>query len=180
MSEETVISLASKIRLMLMDVDGVLTDGRIHLVPMPDGGVEEMKVFDVMDGAGIALAHRAGLKTGIITRRISAAVAHRARELSIQHCYQAVADKRAALDEILSRSGCARNETCFVGDDLVDLPLFSRVGLPVAVANAHPEVRSRAALILQRSGGHGAIRELVEFILTAQGKWEDLVRGFEN
>lgn len=164
--------------MLLLDVDGVLTDGRIFFCPDGQGGLVESKAFDVTDGAGIALARRAGLKTGIISGRASPVVAARAAELHVEEVHQGVSDKAAVLDEIVQRTGIVPGEIAFVGDEVVDLPAMSRVGFPVAVQNAAGEVRSRAAWVTSRSGGRGAVREVVELILRAQGKWEDLVREF--
>ena len=167
---------AAHIRLILMDVDGVLTDGHIFLQSLPDGTAAEMKVFNAHDGAGLKLARAAGLRTGLITGRGSAAVARRARELEMDFVYQTPDKKLSAYREILRRARLDDRDVAYVGDDLPDLPVLARVGLAVAVANAVPEVRKAAQFITQRPGGAGAVREVVEFVLRAQGKWAKAIR----
>jgi 3-deoxy-D-manno-octulosonate 8-phosphate phosphatase (KDO 8-P phosphatase) len=167
---------AAQIRLLLVDVDGVLTDGHIYLQSLPDGTATEMKAFSEHDGAGLKLARLAGLRTGLITGRGSAAVARRARELEMDFVYQTSDEKLSAYREILRRAGLHDREVAYVGDDLPDLPVLARVGFAVAVANAVPEVKKAAQFITQRSGGAGAVREVVEFVLKAQGKWARAIR----
>lgn len=170
-----VIKRAKKIRVLLMDVDGVLTDGRIYLVSQPDGSATEMKAFSAYDGAGLKLARRAGLRTGLITGRDSAATMRRARELDMEFVYQSSAEKIVAYRKLLQRAGVEESEIAYVADDLPDLPIFERVGLAVAVANAVPEVRQRAHYVTKTPGGRGAVREVVELLLKAQRKWGSLV-----
>lgn len=158
-----------------MDVDGVLTDGRIWLQSWPDGTAQEIKGFSAYDGAGLKLARIAGLRTGIITGRDSAATARRAKELDMEFVYQGRAEKLEAYEAALRKAGVSDKEVCFIGDDLPDLPLFARVGLAVAVANASPETKQAAHYVTKRAGGDGAAREVVELILKAQGKWRDAV-----
>lgn len=167
---------AVRIQLLLMDVDGVLTDGHIYLQSLPDGTAAEMKVFSAHDGAGLKLARLAGLRTGMITGRGSAAVARRARELQMDFVYQTADEKLSAYREILRRAGLRDHQVAYVGDDLPDLPVLTRVGLAVAVANAVPEVKKIARFVTQRSGGAGAVREVVELVLRAQGKWAKAIR----
>jgi 3-deoxy-D-manno-octulosonate 8-phosphate phosphatase (KDO 8-P phosphatase) len=167
---------AARIRLLLVDVDGVLTDGHIYLQSLPDGTATEMKVFSAHDGAALKLARLAGLRTGLITARGSAAVARRARELEMDFVYQTPDVKLNAYREILHRAGLRSHEVAYVGDDLSDLPLLARVGLAVAVANAVPEVRKAAQFITEQSGGAGAVREVVELVLKAQRKWAQAIR----
>jgi 3-deoxy-D-manno-octulosonate 8-phosphate phosphatase (KDO 8-P phosphatase) len=162
---------AKKIRVLLMDVDGVLTDGRIWLLSRRDGTASEIKGFSAYDGAGLKLARAAGLRTGIITGRESSAVTQRARECEIEFVYQHCATKLGALEEILQTTGAAENEVAYVGDDLPDLPVLLRVGLAAAVANAVPEVKRAAHFVTSHSGGEGAVREVIELIVKAQGKW---------
>jgi 3-deoxy-D-manno-octulosonate 8-phosphate phosphatase (KDO 8-P phosphatase) len=176
--EEDINRLARQTELLLMDVDGVLTDGSIFWISLADGTFTEAKAFDVTDGAGIALGHRAGLRTGIITGRDSPAVAHRAKELSIPLVLQGVHDKGEALAQVCISARLGADRICFVGDDVVDLPILTRVGFPVAVRNARPEVLARASYVTTATGGHGAIREVVELILKAQNKWEGLMESF--
>jgi 3-deoxy-D-manno-octulosonate 8-phosphate phosphatase (KDO 8-P phosphatase) len=160
-----------------MDVDGVLTDGKVWFVPSGEELVE-VKSFHVADGAGIALAHRAGLKTGVVSARAAPGVRRRAEELSVQFVHLDVRDKKSALEAILRDSGVPAERVCFVGDEVVDLPAMSRVGFPVAVQNAVSEVRSRAAYVTASAGGNGAVREVIELILKAQGKWDAVVAEF--
>ena len=167
---------AARIRLLLVDVDGVLTDGRIYLQSLPDGTAVEMKVFDAHDGAGLKLARLAGLRTGLITGRDSTAVTRRAREIGMDFVYQKRDEKLSAYLEILHRAGLRDPEVAYVGDDLPDLPVLARVGLAVAVANAVPEVKKAAHFVTRRSGGAGAVREVVELVLKAQGKWAKAIR----
>ena len=162
---------ARKIRVLLMDVDGVMTDGRVYLQSFPGDVALEMKAFHSQDGAGLKLARLAGLRTGVITGRESSAMTRRARENSIEFVYQGRDEKSAPYEEILRLAQARDEEVAFVGDDLPDLPVLRRVGLAIAVANAVPEIKKAAHLVTKRSGGDGAVREVIEFILKAQGKW---------
>ena len=171
----TVLNRARKIRVLLMDVDGVLTDGRIWLASWPDGTAHEIKGFSAYDGAGLKLAAAMGLRTGIITGRESAANARRAQELGLEFVYQNRPEKMGAYEEILRKAGASDAEVCYIGDDLPDLRVMKRVGLAVAVANAAPEVRKVGHVVTKRSGGDGVVREVVEMILKAQGKWGEAI-----
>src|SRR5882672_4799164 len=166
-----VAARAKNIRVLLMDVDGVLTDGRIWLLSRRDGTASEIKGFSAYDGAGLKVAKAAGLRTGFITGRESSAVAQRARECEIEFVYQGRATKLGSYEEILRATGASDREVAYVGDDLPDLPLLQRVGLAVAVANAAPEVKRAAHYVTSRAGGEGAVREVIELIVKAQGKW---------
>ena len=177
MSQEDLAKRVQNVALLLMDVDGVLTDGKVWFVP--DGGeLVEVKSFNVLDGAGIALAHRVGLKTGVVSARSSPGVRKRAEELSIEFVCLGVRDKKTALADIVTESGLGADQVCFMGDEVVDLPAMTRVGFPVAVSNAVPEVRSRAAYVTEASGGNGAVREVIELILKEQGKWDAAIAEF--
>ena len=167
---------AKKIRVLLMDVDGVLTDGRIWLLSRRDGTASEIKGFSAYDGAGLKLARAAGLRTGLITGRESSAVTQRARECEIEFVYQKRATKLGSYEEILRETFASDQEVAYVGDDLPDLPLLRRVGLAVAVANAAPEVKRAAHYVTLRLGGEGAVREVIELIVKAQGKWIEASR----
>ncbi len=169
---------AKKIKLLLMDVDGVLTDGSIYLLSEASGRLREIKVFNSLDGAGLRLAQRAGLRTGIITGRKSPAVAARARELEMDYLVQDAFQKLPAFQKILRRSRLRPEQICFVGDDITDLPIFTRVGLAVAVANAHPEAKKGAHFVTRARGGQGAVREVVDLLLRAQGHYHKLLRHF--
>lgn len=162
---------ARHIKLLAMDVDGVLTDGRIILGN--DG--EELKAFHVHDGLGITLAHAAGLHTAIITGRESEIVRRRGSELKIHDIHQKVTDKAACIKMLLQKYQLSLDEVAFIGDDLNDVPLFLQVGLAVAVADATTEAKQFAHFVTQAPGGRGAVREIIAFILKSQGKWEFIV-----
>jgi len=162
---------ASRIKLLLLDCDGVLTDGRLWLTE--DG--DEQKSFNAHDGLGLSLWHRTGLKSGIITGRTSKAVTRRAEELGVEFVRQGDPEKIAAFEEVLRQAGVAEGEVAFVGDDLTDIPVMQRAELAVAVADAVAEARSVAHYVTRAKGGQGAVREVVELILKAQGRWSDLV-----
>jgi 3-deoxy-D-manno-octulosonate 8-phosphate phosphatase (KDO 8-P phosphatase) len=164
------------IDLIILDVDGVLTDGGITYATTAD----EVKTFHVRDGVGIKLWQRAGKQAGIITGRDSPAVNRRAQELDLTPVRQGVAKKLDALKEILSSLGKRPESVCCVGDDLPDLPLLNNCGLAVAVADACPEARDSAHVVTQAAGGRGAVREIVEFILRVQGRWHELVEPYRR
>ena len=174
MAADVPLSLAQRaaaVRLLLLDVDGVLTDGRITY--MADG--VELKSFHVRDGSGIVYWQKLGGRTAIISGRTSKAVDVRAAELGISVVVQGSRDKRAALDRVLDANGMRASEACAVGDDLPDLPLLRTCGFAVAVADACSEVRAAAHYVTQAAGGCGAVREVVELLLRAQGRWAELV-----
>lgn len=166
---------AAKIKLLLMDVDGTMTDGGVILLSQPDGSALEIKRFDAHDGQGLTLAHTAGLKTGCITGRESPALLRRAHEMKMDYIYMKIALKIPAYEEILGKAGLEDAEVGFVGDDLPDIPLLQRVGLAVAVGNAVPEVKKIAHYTTKAQGGRGAIREAIELILKSKGMWEELI-----
>ena len=157
----------SIIKLLILDVDGVLTDGRIFLNHMG----EEIKAFSVRDGLGLKMLMAAGVDVAIITGRKSLAVEHRGRELGITDVHQGVGKKGEICRDLIRKRALATEEVCCVADDLPDLTMFDEVGLAVAVADAVQEVRERADLVTTEKGGHGAVRELCEWILKGQGKW---------
>ncbi|OGP48794.1 MAG: phenylphosphate carboxylase subunit delta, partial [Deltaproteobacteria bacterium RBG_13_51_10] len=165
---------AKKIHLLLLDVDGVLTDGRI----VYDGREREFKSFDIKDGQGIKLFQQAGLKVGILSGRKSSAVRLRAKELGIEILYQKALDKAKTLEVILQKNKIRAEQICFMGDDLVDLPVLLRVGLAVAVADGVEEVKANAHYVTHHPGGRGAVREICELILKAQGKWESVTQKY--
>lgn len=167
---------AARIKLLLMDCDGVLTDGRIWLF---ENG-EEQKGFHTRDGLGIDLLHRAGLRSGIISGRTSTAVETRARTLGMSFLVQGHENKVQAFADVLERAGVANAEVAYIGDDLNDVPLIMRSGLGVAVADAVLEARERAHYVTKAPGGFGAVREAVELILKSQGRWDDLIKTFFN
>ena len=214
MSEER----ARKIKLMLFDVDGVMTDGTIFLFPAPGGGevcaggteasagkpgqarlstdqqrermaahggfgiagggVIEAKGFNAHDGTGFSLARLGGLKTGLITKRITETVALRARDLKVDHVYQGRQDKTAALHDILEKEKLTAAEVCFVGDDIIDLPVMRLCGLAIAVKNARQEVLREAHYVTPHEGGHGAVRDAIEYVLRAQGSLERVMAEY--
>ena len=165
---------AKKIKMFITDVDGVLTDGRIIL----GSRGEEFKFFHVQDGVGIILAHRAGLKTAIISARKSEVTERRARELGINDVYQVRDGKEGAYEKILKDYGLNDDEVAYVGDDLHDLPVLRRVGLAVSVANGRDEVKEVVHYTTEMAGGQGAVREIIEFILKSQGKWEEVTKKY--
>jgi 3-deoxy-D-manno-octulosonate 8-phosphate phosphatase (KDO 8-P phosphatase) len=165
---------ASRIKLLLMDCDGVLTDGRLWLLENGD----EQKSFNTRDGLGLHLLHRAGLKSGIISGRKSVSVERRTRDLAIEFLRQGDPDKIEAFEDVLRLAGVDENEVAFIGDDLTDIPLMQRSELAVAVADAVEEARAVAHYVTRAEGGRGAVREVIELILKAQGRWNDLVDGY--
>ncbi|HTY88588.1 MAG TPA: HAD hydrolase family protein [Candidatus Acidoferrum sp.] len=164
-----------RIRLLLCDVDGVLTDGTVFI-----GAEGEHKAFNIRDGLGLVLLRRAGLKAGWVSARPSAATQRRARELKIDFLVEQNdrAGKVAAVEALLAQTKLGWDEVCFVGDDIVDLGPLRRAGLAVAVADAVPEAKAAAHLVTRASGGHGAVREIVELILQAQDRWEEFVTHY--
>ena len=192
---------ASKVKLLLFDVDGVLTDGKIYIFPAPTGiqqSIEEQaarhggqggfglhsqsmieaKGFHAHDGAGISLARLGSIRTGLITRRVSETVALRARDLKLEHVHQGIQDKLSVFEEIRRKDGIARSEVAFVGDDVIDLPVMRSCGFAVAVANARAEVKKEAHYVTPHGGGDGALRDAIEYILKAQGAWKRVVREY--
>ena len=191
---------AQKIKVIIFDVDGVLTDGTLWFFPTPTqdaatvtagevkadaSGYEivtvnkfEGKGFNAHDGVGMSLARLAGLKLGIITKRVSEAVAMRARELRIHHVFLGEDNKILALNEILRKEGITSEEVAYVGDDIIDLPVMRRCGLAVSVPNARKEVRDEAHLVTDHAGGDGAARDAIEYVLRAQGRFEQVLEKY--
>ena len=166
---------AQKVKLLLLDVDGVLTDGRLYYGN--DG--EELKAFDIQDGLGIKLLQNAGIKVGIITGRSSVLVERRAKELGIDHLIQGREDKLTALNELLEKITFDLEEIAFVGDDLPDLAIIRRVGLGITPANGNHLIASQALWQTKKSGGNGAVREVAELILSAQLKLESVLASYQ-
>ncbi|HHT9109972.1 MAG TPA: KdsC family phosphatase [Candidatus Brocadiaceae bacterium] len=162
------------IKIVIIDVDGVLTDGAIYI----DSSGCETKAFHVLDGTGISYLHRAGIKTAIISGRNSEAVNHRAKELGIEDVYQGTKNKIDAYKKILEKHALRDEEVCYIGDDLIDLPILYRVGLPIAVANASPIVKQHALYVTKTKGGSGAVREVAEKILKFQEKWDFIMERY--
>ena len=194
-------SRAKRIKLLLFDVDGVLTDGKLFFFPAPAGAQQtiheraakhagqggfglashniiEAKGFHAHDGTAISLARLAGLKTGLITKRISETVALRARDLKLDHVHQGIQDKLTVYREILKQEGLKSSDACFVGDDVIDLPVMWNCGFAIAVANARDEVKRDAHYVTKHEGGNGALRDAIEFVLKAQGKWKQVVEDY--
>jgi|SRR4051812_36780390 3-deoxy-D-manno-octulosonate 8-phosphate phosphatase (KDO 8-P phosphatase) len=192
---------AQKIKIILFDVDGVLTDGTIFLFPAPGGAqpavkdaidaksgasgygisstsVVEAKGFSAHDGIGFSLARMGGLKTGLVTKRISETVALRARDLKVDHVYQGQLHKMETVREIMQKENITEAEIAYVGDDLVDLPVMRKIGLAIAVADAREEVKDEAHVITDHAGGRGAARDAIEYILKAQGKLRQVVDDY--
>jgi 3-deoxy-D-manno-octulosonate 8-phosphate phosphatase (KDO 8-P phosphatase) len=169
---------ARKIKLLLMDVDGVLTDGRFFYVPHPGGRLIETKMFHSRDGLGFRIAHQAGLKTGFISGRSSPAVEYRAKELGVHFLKQNAREKTEPYQAVLHEADLKDEEVCYVGDDIVDLPVLTRVGLAVGVADGHKLLRRYVHYMTQQPGGRGAVREVIELILSAQGKWDAVLRHY--
>ncbi len=192
---------ARKIKLILFDVDGVLTDGKIWIFPAPVGTQQsvlaqdaqhggqggfglhsttliEAKGFHAHDGTGISLARLAGIRTGVITKRISETVALRARDLRIDHVHQGIQNKALVLKQILEKDGLTAAEAAFVGDDIIDLPIMRKCGLAIAVKNARSEVKAEAHWVTSHGGGEGAARDAVEYILKSQGKLRQAVADY--
>jgi 3-deoxy-D-manno-octulosonate 8-phosphate phosphatase (KDO 8-P phosphatase) len=166
---------AAQIQVLLMDVDGTMTDGSVTLLSQPDGSALEIKTFDAHDGQGLTLAHTAGIRTGCITGRESASLLRRANEMKMQFIYMKQAMKIPAYEEILQKAGVPENAVAYVGDDLPDLPLMKRVGFAIAVGDAVAEVKKAAHYTTKAAAGKGAIREAVEVILKAKGIWEEMI-----
>lgn len=172
---EHIAKRAKRIQVLLMDVDGTLTDGSVTLVSQSDNSAQEIKTFDAHDGQGLTLAVTAGIRTGVITGRGSAALRRRCKELDIEFVYEKQGHKIAAYEDVLRRTGVQEWEVAYVGDDLPDLMIMRRVGLAVAVGNATPEVRREAHYTTQACGGKGAAREVVEIILKSKRIWEKMI-----
>jgi 3-deoxy-D-manno-octulosonate 8-phosphate phosphatase (KDO 8-P phosphatase) len=165
---------AAGVRLLLLDCDGVLTDGRIT----PALGGDELKSFHTHDGHGLVMLHRAGLRSGIISGRSSRLVEARAADLGIAYVRQGALDKLSVFDSLLAEAAVSPEEVAYVGDDVVDIPLMRRSGLGVAVADATGDTRDAAHYVTRLTGGRGAVREVCELILKAQGRWEELMKRY--
>ncbi|WP_068542963.1 KdsC family phosphatase [Thermodesulfatator autotrophicus] len=165
---------AAKIRLLLLDVDGILTDARIIV----DEAGREIKHFCVRDGMGIKLLQMAGLEVGLLSSRTSKPVSHRAQELGIDMIFQGEKDKLSLYEKIKGKKALSDQNIAFMGDDWVDIPVLARVGLAITVPEAWPPVKDYAHYVTQNKGGHGAVREVCDLLLKAQGKWEEVLRCF--
>jgi len=171
-------SRAKNIRILIFDVDGVLTDGQIFVIPDAEGKGIEAKGFAAHDGLGISLGRLGGLRIGIITKRNSRTVAIRAHDLKLEFVYQGQSHKMDAINDILAKTGATLGQLCYVGDDIIDLPVMRQCGLAIATANARREVKSMAHYVTPNPGGFGAGRDAIDFILTAQGTLEKVIEQY--
>jgi 3-deoxy-D-manno-octulosonate 8-phosphate phosphatase (KDO 8-P phosphatase) len=169
---------AQKIKVLIFDVDGVLTDGQIFVIPNSEGKGIEAKGFAAHDGLGITLGRLGGLRIGIITKRNSQTVAIRARDLKLEFVYQGQAHKMAAIRDILAKTGFTLDELCYVGDDIIDLPVMRQCGLAIATANARQQVKDAAHYVTPNPGGQGAGRDAIDFILSAQRSLERVIEQY--
>jgi 3-deoxy-D-manno-octulosonate 8-phosphate phosphatase (KDO 8-P phosphatase) len=166
---------AAQIQVLLMDVDGTMTDGGVTLLSQPDGSALEIKTFDAHDGQGLTLAHTAGIRTGCITGRESPSLLRRANEMKMEFIYMKQPVKIPAYEEIVRKAGVPETAVAYIGDDLPDLPVMQRVGLAVAVGNAVPEVKKAAHYTTLAFAGRGAVREAIELILKSKGIWKQMI-----
>jgi len=171
---DEVVRRAADVRLLLLDCDGVLTDG--HITPVIGG--DELKTFHTHDGHGLVMLHRAGIRSGIISGRTSRLVEVRARDLGIAYVRQGALDKISAYESLLAEAAVQSAHVAYVGDDIVDIPLMRRSNLAVAVADATPDTRDAAHYVTRLPGGRGAVREVCELILKAQGRWDELMKKY--
>ncbi len=167
------------IRLLLMDVDGVLTDGKLYNVPDATGKMVETKGFDSQDGIALQWLCWYGIKTGLISGRNSPATAERAAQCKFAYIYQGHIEKIPILEEILADAKLNREEVAYIGDDLTDVVVMRRVGVAIATGNARPEVKRAADIVLEETGGNGAVRAVVEMLLQAKGHWHEILRKYE-
>jgi len=171
---------AKKIKLVLMDVDGVLTDGQMFHVPGPDGRMVEFKGFHALDGIGLRLLRSFGITTGVITGRKSPATESRGRSLCMSYVFMGFLSKTAPFERVLAETGIKPEETAYIGDDWTDIPVMKRCGLACAPANAVDEVKKYAHYVSRKSGGSGAVREICDLILKSQGKWPEIMEMVES
>lgn len=172
---------AKQLKLLLTDVDGVMTDGRLSFFTGPDGVTREIKNFESLDGMGLMFLKTAGIQTGIISRgRCADTLLYWAKVLGMDYLSYGVDSKTQALEEILKHAGVSAEETAFIGDDVIDLGVLARVGMPMAVANSVEEAKAKAVYTATRHGGSGAVREIAEKILKARGQWEPILKSVEE
>jgi 3-deoxy-D-manno-octulosonate 8-phosphate phosphatase (KDO 8-P phosphatase) len=169
---------ARRVKVLLFDVDGVLTNGDITIIPDSNGKGTEVKSFSAHDGMGISLARLAGIKVAFVTKRNSQVVAIRARDLKIDHLYQGQSHKMEAVEKILADEHCTLEELAYVGDDIIDLPVMRKVGFAVATANARPQVKSAAHWITPLAAGQGAGRDTIDFLLSARGELDQIIEQY--
>ena len=174
-----ILKRASQIKLLLMDVDGVLTDGKLYNVPDRDGKMVETKGFDSQDGIALQWLNWKDVKTGVVSGRVSPATEERARQVKMTYVYQGHIEKVPILEEILADAKISASEVAYMGDDLTDVVILRRVGLAIATANAREEVKRAAHYVTQAAGGRGAVREVVELLLKAQNRWEEILQHYQ-
>jgi 3-deoxy-D-manno-octulosonate 8-phosphate phosphatase (KDO 8-P phosphatase) len=179
MSEAEIFSKAERIRLLLMDVDGVLTNGRLYNLPDAQGKMVETKGFDSQDGISLQWLNWKGIKSGVISGRLSPATEERARQVKMAYVYQGHTEKIPILEEILADAKIESHEVAYIGDDLTDAVILRRVGLAVATANARPELKAIAHYVTKAAGGEGAVREVIEILLKAQNRWAEILEHYE-
>jgi 3-deoxy-D-manno-octulosonate 8-phosphate phosphatase (KDO 8-P phosphatase) len=175
----SVLERAKKVKLLLMDVDGVLTDGKLYNVPGPTGDMVESKGFDSQDGIGLQWLSWKGIRTGLISGRNSPATVTRAAQCKFSYVYQGHTEKIPIIEEILADAKIDPEQVAFIGDDFTDVVVMNRVGFGIAVANAKPEVRRMAHHVTEAAGGQGAVREVAEMLLKAQGYWGEILAHYE-
>jgi 3-deoxy-D-manno-octulosonate 8-phosphate phosphatase (KDO 8-P phosphatase) len=173
------VQRAARVRLLLMDVDGVLTDGSLYYVPGPDGVIAETKGFNAQDGIALQWLRWHDIETGVISGRDSPATTARAKQVGMKYVYQGHIEKIPILEEIMAKAGLAAEQVAFAGDDLTDIVVMRRVGLAFAPANARKEVKSAAHHVTEAGGGRGAVREMAEILLNAHGRWADILNKYE-
>lgn len=174
-----ILKRASQIKLLLMDVDGVLTDGKLYNVPDRDGKMVETKGFDSQDGIALQWLNWKDVKTGVVSGRVSPATEERARQVKMTYVYQGHIEKVPILEQILADAKISASEVAYMGDDLTDVVILRRVGLAIATANAREEVKRAAHYVTQAAGGRGAVREVAELLLKAQNRWEEILKHYQ-
>jgi 3-deoxy-D-manno-octulosonate 8-phosphate phosphatase (KDO 8-P phosphatase) len=178
-TRRALLTRAARVRILLMDVDGVLTDGRYWSVPDANGAPVEAKLFDSQDGLALQWLRQLGYRTGLISGRVSQATEERARQAGFTWCFQGHLEKIPLLERILAEAEVDGSQAAYIGDDFTDVVVMHRVGLAIATGNARPEVKRAAHHVTRAPGGHGAVREAVELILQAQGRWGEILGRYE-
>jgi len=179
LTEQELHRIASGIKVLLMDVDGVLTDGKLNFVPDGQGNITETKAFDSQDGIALRWLQWYKVKTGVISGRNSPATAERARQVDMTWVFQGHIEKIPLFEQIMSEAKVNREEVAYIGDDLTDVVIMRRVGLSFATANARAEVKHSASAVTEAVGGSGAVREVIEVLLKARGVWNELLKKYE-
>lgn len=177
---ENIIQRVAKIKFILTDVDGVLTDGRLHFFPDAKGKIEEFKSFSAVDGLGVLIALKCGLNIGIITGRAHDTTVHRAKSLGMKYIYQGFLNKIPALEDIMQKENLAPEQIAYIGDDIIDLAVMKRVGVTFAPQDARLDVREKADYTTKARGGKGVLREAIEAVLKAQEKWDTMIAGAQT